>query len=228
MGMNPLELNHHLSNLILAIPHPSPLLVGVDGIDAAGKTTLADELANILRSSPRQIIRASIDGFHLPKEVRYRRGKDSPIGYYLDSFDYPAVLRNLIAPLLPGGSREYRTHIFDYVSNVSSMEEPHIAKEDSILVMDGIFLFRPVLVSYWNFKIFVDVDFEKSLERGVRRDVGYIPTLEEAVKRYQTRYIPAQRLYLKEAYPKKIANVVIKNDDVYNPIITKCKNCSHY
>lgn len=221
MGMNPSNLIHHLSRLILAIPNPSPLLVGVDGIDAAGKTTLADELAHILQSSPRQIIRASIDGFHLPKEVRYRRGKDSPTGYYLDSFDYPAVLDNLIAPLLRGGSRQYRTHIFDYVSNVSSVEELHTAKEDSILVMDGIFLFRPVLVGYWHFKIFVDIEFEKSLERGARRDVGYIPTLEEANKRYQTRYIPAQRLYLKEASPKEIADVVINNDDVDNPIITK-------
>jgi len=59
--------------------------IAVDGIDAAGKTTLADQLAVLLKAH-----RVCIDDFLRPEEERYARGVDSPEGYYEDSFDYTA------------------------------------------------------------------------------------------------------------------------------------------
>jgi uridine kinase len=44
----------------MRIPHPTR--VAIDGVDAAGKTTLDDELAEVLRERGRGVIRASIDG----------------------------------------------------------------------------------------------------------------------------------------------------------------------
>lgn len=55
-----------------------PLAVAVDGIDAAGKTTLADSLEKELRSRGHSIIRASIDGFHNLVRVQCMRGYPSP------------------------------------------------------------------------------------------------------------------------------------------------------
>ena len=60
------------------------VLVGIDGPDAAGKTTLADRLAAAL---PAPVTRLSVDDFLQPPAVRYRRGKESPEGFYRDSFD---------------------------------------------------------------------------------------------------------------------------------------------
>src|SRR5437763_3560056 len=79
-----------LVETIAAVCRPHPVRVAIDGPDAAGKTTLADELAAGLRGRGREAIRASIDGFHRPRAARYRRGPDSPEGYYEDSFDYAA------------------------------------------------------------------------------------------------------------------------------------------
>ena len=64
---------------------------GIDGIDTAGKTTLADELAARLTRRGCVIFRASVDAFHRPRVERHQRGPDSPQGYYHDTFDYPAV-----------------------------------------------------------------------------------------------------------------------------------------
>jgi uridine kinase len=50
-----------LAELILAVGRPHPVRVAIDGPDAAGKTTLADELTPVLERSGRQIVRASID-----------------------------------------------------------------------------------------------------------------------------------------------------------------------
>src|SRR5712692_8620510 len=52
---------------IISIEHSHPLRVAIDGIDAAGKTTLADELVHPLEPSGRPVIRVSIDGFHRPR-----------------------------------------------------------------------------------------------------------------------------------------------------------------
>jgi uridine kinase len=45
------------------------------------------------------------------------RGKDSPAGYYYDSFDYEAVILYLLKPLGPAGDRIYRTSVFDHITD---------------------------------------------------------------------------------------------------------------
>jgi uridine kinase len=71
------------------------LRVAVDGPDAAGKTTLADELTAVL---DRPTVRLSIDDFHRPSEERYARGPLSPEGYFHDCFDFAALRRAVLAP----------------------------------------------------------------------------------------------------------------------------------
>lgn len=60
--------------------------VGVDGPDAAGKTTLADALA-----ARTGLPRLSADDFLAPPEVRYAAGDLDPVGYYAAAFDLPAL-----------------------------------------------------------------------------------------------------------------------------------------
>src|SRR3712207_7142344 len=89
---------------ILALRDGFPL-VAVDGVDGAGKTVFADELAGALRGRGVDVVRASIDGFHNPPSIRYARGRHSPEGFYLDSYDYDSVRRLLLDPLGPNGER---------------------------------------------------------------------------------------------------------------------------
>ncbi|MGH3012932.1 MAG: hypothetical protein ACRDMY_14000 [Gaiellaceae bacterium] len=98
-----------LADLNAEIRRPHAVRVAVDGVGAAGKTTLADELRPLLERRGRPVLRATIDGFHRPCSERHRRGPTSPEGYYRDSFDYEALRRELLEPLGPGGSRLYRT-----------------------------------------------------------------------------------------------------------------------
>jgi uridine kinase len=59
-----------LVDRITSIRKPHPVRVAIDGIDAAGKTTLAKELAEFLSTSRRTILGASIDNFNQPREIR--------------------------------------------------------------------------------------------------------------------------------------------------------------
>ena len=108
------ELIELLADRIQSIVLPHPVRVAIDGVDGVGKTTLANELIEPLQRRGLPVIRGSIDGFHNPRQVRYRRGRESPEGFFRDSFDHDAVVVNLLIPLGPDGSRRHRTAVFNY------------------------------------------------------------------------------------------------------------------
>ncbi len=146
-----------LADLLLGASPDRVLRVAVDGPDAAGKTTLADELAGTLTDRGRPVIRASVDGFHQPQATRRRRGSLSPEGYFLDAFDYAALRRLLLDPLSPAGDRRYRTAAFDHL-NDSALDCPaREAASDAVLIVDGVFLLRDELRGYWDLTVFLQI-----------------------------------------------------------------------
>ncbi len=217
------ELVKHLVAVILKKQKDSPLLIGIDGVDASGKTILAEKLAGELKKSKRPIIRASIDGFHNPKHIRYAKGENSPEGYYFDSFNYKAIAEALLNPL-SFGKLQYKTAVFDYRTDLEVVSPVKTATKDSILIMEGVFLFRPELANYWDIKIFIDVDFKITIKRAVKRtaEIEHIGTEQEILDKYKKRYIPGQQIYFEQAHPKEKANIVIDNSDFENPVIIKC------
>jgi len=219
--MTPEELYVYLAEEILKIQHSTPLRVGICGIDAAGKTFLADKLAEELKKSGRHIIRASVDGFHNPKEIRYKQGRLSPEGYYEDSFNYPVIISNVLDPLSNGGNLEYRTARFDYKTDSEVDSLVQTASKDSILIMEGVFLFRPELVDYWDLKIFLDIDFGENMRRAIERDKDYLGGKQQVVTLYNMRYAPGQILYFTESNPKQKADIVVDNNDFNAPRIVK-------
>ncbi len=92
-----------LADLLIGLKKPHPLRVAIDGPDAAGKTTLADELAGNISARGRGVIRASADEFHRPRKDRLARG-DGPEAFYRDSFDHEGINALLLKPLGPGGN----------------------------------------------------------------------------------------------------------------------------
>ncbi len=194
-------LIEQVASFITAVAQNHPLRVAIDGIDAAGKTTLADALVTPISRSGRRVIRASVDGFHQPRARRYARGELSPEGYYYDSFDYDAVKELLLRPLGPNGNRLYRTQIFDYQNNQSIPAQPQVASSNAILLFDGVFLLRPELVDFWDVTIFVQIAPETAVARAIQRDSAAMGGVAETIERYTRRYLPGQQLYLAACQP---------------------------
>lgn len=78
--MDRTELLEQVDLIITEVDLPHPVRVGIDGIDGAGKTTIADELVAPIERHGRSVIRASVDGFPNPRAIRHRRGRHSPDG----------------------------------------------------------------------------------------------------------------------------------------------------
>jgi uridine kinase len=213
------DLLTQLTERIAAIHRDHPLRVAIDGVDAAGKTMLADELAGSLQTAGRPVIRATIDGFHNPAAIRRRRGTKSPEGYYRDSFNHDLLVEWLLQPLGPDGSRRYRRAAFDYRSDTPVDAPLETADADAVLLFDGVFLLRPELREYWDYSIFLRVDFAVTLQRALVRDRALFGSEEEIRARYRQRYIPGQQLYRTEARPERWATIVIDHNDPQNPEI---------
>jgi uridine kinase len=216
------DLVEYLCRLIISRrPQDRPLRIGIDGVDAAGKTTLAEELALVLATKKCPVLRASIDGFHRPRPQRLRRGEASPAGFYLDSFDYPALRRELLDPLGPGGSGVCRSRVYDARREAPVESSPQRIGRDVILLFDGIFLQRPELADAWDLVIFLVVNFDEVLRRARARDAERFGSATTVTARYRTRYIPGEKLYLATCHPEDRADVVIDNNVPASPVLLR-------
>jgi uridine kinase len=192
--------------------------VAIDGVDGSGKTSFADELAVALTGRGRRVIRAGIDDFHHPAVIRYRLGRDSPDGYFLESFNYVGLRDALLDPLSPGGTGVYHDAIFDYHTEMPVFSPSQDADPADILVFDGVFLLCLELRRYWDLTVFLDVDFQISVPRLIERDPRLGPPDPEAPE--NRRYVEGQKRYLRECEPRERAGLVIDNADLANPRIT--------
>ena len=190
--------------------------VGIDGIDGAGKTCFADELAEYLTDV--EVIRSSVDGFHNPRALRYAKGRDSPQGFYPDSFNYTLLKRELLDPLRSENSWHYRTSVFDHRTDSPVMSPVREATPPTALLFDGIFLHRPELARYWHYSVFLDVNRRESLRRCNAR-AGFPDRSDDPEDPAHHRYVEGQRLYVSSCDPAALATRVINNDDLTKPYV---------
>jgi uridine kinase len=214
------DLLDTLAGAIASIRAEHVARIAVDGVDAAGKTTMADELVPLIRRRGRPVIRVSGDGFHRPQAERYARGELSAQGYYHDAFDVEAIVEQVLKPLGPGPTQRYRAAAFDVDRDEPAPDPVRFAPPSAVLVMDGVFLLKPELVGLWEFSLFLDANESEVLRRAVARDGSRLGDAHVR-ERYELRYLPAQRLYDVDVHPRQRADVVIENSDPASPLVTR-------
>lgn len=205
-----------LSALLALMPVPEPdgrnLIVGIDGVDGSGKTMLADELATLMPTS----VRVSIDGFHHVRDRRYRRGRSSPEGFWLDSYDYARFRREVVEPFRCGHGT-YLPVGHDVDSDELFTGPRREVSRGTVLLVDGIFLHRPELRDAWDLSVFLEVPFAESVRRMSVRDG--MPTDPRAAE--NARYVEGQELYLSECQPAEQATVLVDYRDLRRPVMRR-------
>ncbi|HEX3994591.1 MAG TPA: hypothetical protein VHX39_25740, partial [Acetobacteraceae bacterium] len=151
---------------------------------------------------------------HRPRAARYARGRYSAEGYYYEARDLAAVVALLLAPLGPGGDRQYRTASFDLDADQPIEQAPQTAAEDAILMVDGTFLQRPELQYHWDVTVFVRTSAEIAEARGLSRDIEHLGGEAAARNLYAKRYRPAYALYEQLCDPERNSDAIIDNDDL--------------
>lgn len=85
-----------------------------------------------------------------------------------------------------------------------------------MLVVDGVFAFRPEYDRYWEYRIWLEVPAGLSLRRGIARDTE-LEGREGAERLHRDRYHPAMDVYVAEADPVSRADAVVDNTDFAAP-----------
>ncbi|MEC3918143.1 hypothetical protein [Nocardia sp. CDC160] len=197
-----------LAERILALPVDRPR-VGIDGLTASGKTSFGHELADRIARAGRPVLRASLDDFKKPWRDRHLYDRESGEGYYRNAFDYPLIRKLLLEPLGPGGSGDCALCAIDPLTQIDHSSTLTSAEDDAVLIVDGVFAFRPEIDDHWDFRIWLEVSPEVSVRRGTARDN------DEAIHR--DRYLKAEQLYLAEVQPLRFVDVVVDNSIFARP-----------
>lgn len=209
-----------LSEKILSIEKDAPILIAINGKDGSGKTMMADILADFLSSKTNcDIIRISVDDFMNSRAIRYTPAESAGRGCYDYTFNFGDFINNVLKPLQPNGSWEYRTKVFDHATDSESLSPTEKATKDAIIIIDGVFLYKQDLVNYWDLKILLDTNDETVIERGARRDTERLGSYEIARQKYIDRYIASQTIYYNEESPQERADITIDNNNVESPFI---------
>ena len=184
------------------VPPDRAALVAVDGVDGSGKTTFAARLAAAYEDRPVVVVHE--DDFLNPRRVRYRLGRDSPEGFFLDTYDLPALVANVLDPLPQG---RITPAVFDHRADAPVVAEPVAVPAGGVVIVEGMFLHRDELAGRWDLSVFLDVPFEETVRRMAVRDGSEPDPAYPSVR----RYVEGQRIYLARCRPHERATVVIDN-----------------
>src|SRR4029077_4410935 len=141
-------------------------------------------------------------------------GEYSALGYYEDAYDYPkvidCVLRPLSGDLFPVLCRQIA---HDVRTDMLDSSPPVSVGRRSILLFEGLFLFRRELNAYWDFRILLEIDPATSLSRALVRDADVIGPADIIRRKYEGRYEPAWLIYVNQEHPESKADAIVDNSD---------------
>jgi uridine kinase len=179
-------------------------IVGVSGIDCAGKSTLAAALAAELGATGEDAIVIGGDDFNRPRSERSSFPADEP-DY---GFDYRQLAEDVLAPARAGRRVHARVRVKDW-SRDAWDEREVVVERDAVVLVEGVFLFTPRLVPLLDLKVWLELGFDEALERALVRDADAMGGPDGVRERYATRYFPAQRLHLERERPREAADLVL-------------------
>jgi uridine kinase len=197
------------------------LRVAVDGLTAAGKTSLGHELAQGLSRRGRPVFRASLDDFKRPWNERHLYDRMSGEGYYRNAFDREAACRLLLSPAAPTGDGLVALCSIDPLTQIDHSAVRSAMPANGVLVVDGVFAYRPEINAYWDLRIWVEIDTELSVRRGTERDADREGGTEAAEALHRDRYLAGELLYIEEVDPRSFVDVIIDNTDFDNPLLLR-------
>ncbi|CAA9223126.1 MAG: Uridine kinase [uncultured Acidimicrobiales bacterium] len=199
---------------------PQRLRVVVDGLTAAGKTSLGHELAVGLAARGRPTFRASMDDFKRPWRDAHLYDRKSGEGYYRNAFDLAGARRLLLEPAAAAGDGVVALCSIDPLTQVDHAGVKVEMPEDGVLVVDGVFGCRPEINDCWDLRVWVEVAVELSVLRGTRRDADR-EGAAEAERLHRDRYLAAELIYLEEVDPLSFVEVVLDNSDFHRPALIR-------
>jgi len=189
-------------------------VIAINGVDTAGKTSMAKQIAKQYHQSRQDAVVIHLDDFHRPKKQRYAGSNDAD-NYFYRSFNYPLLLERILVPLHDHQVVDVTLPILDPVTDQYDREKSYLIEAHTIVILEGVFLFREELANYLDLKVFLQIEFDEVIRRALVRDVNILA--DRVIERYRNKYLPAQQIYMELCSPAEQADLLIDNTDWRNP-----------
>ncbi len=182
-------------------------VIGIDGMGGAGKTTVSEEISEMLHAQEIPVTILHIDDFIHPRCVRYRDDVPEWECYYQLQWWY-APLLELLAAYRRDGAFSGTVQLYNKEQDCYGEQEITIP-ENAVIIVEGVFLQRPELKGTFDAVVYLDVPEHVRLERVLSRD-GYIGDEDAIRAKYENRYFPAERHYAESCKPADGADFMVE------------------
>jgi len=105
---------------------------------------------------------------------------------------------SLLAECADAKTTVYRKHLYEF-------------RNIDIVLLEGIFLFKPSYRDHFDVKVWIDCSFATALKRASMRCQEGLPPAE-TVRAFTEIYFPAQGLHFARDNPRAFADAVLSND----------------
>lgn len=188
-GIQIIKSNHPLiTTLILEINKLSRrkevVLIAIDGVGGAGKTTLAELLMSEIENS----IIVQLDDFYLPT---------------IQAADLLRLKEQVLLPLYNHQEAKYQK--YEWKTNSSS--DWHILKPEGTFIFEGVYALDKNIRGYYDLKIWLDYPADLGLKRGITRDIKRDGV--DNTDKWKNIWMPLEKKYKTEQEPNKSADYII-------------------
>ena len=172
-------------------------VVGINGIDCSGKTTFA-------KSVSKYFAHHKIENDHLD----------------IDNFNNPAIESETYKAFVSGSWGEedlnkYYELIINYSDAIRAVSESQ--KKYPLVILEGIFIYKPQLVNLFDLKIYLDIDISLGRKRFTKR--RSLKQDKRPFEIYDEIWMLSHIRYESEVHPKLIGDLVIDYNDESKPVL---------
>lgn len=163
-------------------------VVGINGLDGAGKTTLAEHL---LEKLPGTVQLLHVDDFNNSAFQQEFYARYCELGVAAGELD-----------------RYYSMSV-----NYAELERAIVAarQQSALVIVEGVFLYKPPLSQHIDFSIFIDCSFQLARQRYAKRRIEVNDTRPLSV--FDDIWWPAYTRYIEECNVLAFANLVIHPEE---------------
>jgi uridine kinase len=172
-------------------------VIGINGIDCSGKTTFAKLVSKYFTHYKIENVCLDIDNFNNPaiESETYK-------AFVSDSWDEEDL-------------NKYYELIINFSDATRAVSESK--KKYSLVILEGIFIYKPQLVDIFDLKIYLDIDISLGRKRFAKR--RSIKRDKRPFDIYDEIWMLSHLRYESEVHPKRISDLVIDYNAESQPVL---------
>ena len=174
---------------------PVPKIIAISGFGGSGKSSFSKELGTAIGASV-----VGIDSF--------QKNATTVAFSFWETMDFPRLEREV---LIPFTKHEAHVEYKNFKWSGNDTDEMITITSSDALIVEGVGLFRPELIKYFDLTVWIDCPLDEAEARGMKRDreVHHNEHDERWYKIWRENDIQ----YFENMKPKEVADIVLDNSN---------------